>query len=163
MHNIPPQSVDPDIDFAHDGSTTAVLGILQAEYPIWPYMASETAFELCQKNEDSHIRVLFSGQPLGTSTPLDVLDMIKYKGFVSCMNQRNSYSVHDRGFHYDCILTIFIYHLLFFCSLLLSLELVSVDVLASRLLEDETVGSTRVKSLGVGDGFCVVSNATWTC
>jgi len=144
-------------------STIAVLGILQAEYPIWPYMASEIAFELCQKDEDSYIRVLFSGQPLGTSTPLDVLDMIKYKGFVSCMNQRNSYSVHDRGFHYDCILTIFIYHLLFFCSLLLSVELVSVDVLAGRLLEDETVGSTRVKSLGVRDGFCPVSYATWTC
>jgi hypothetical protein len=41
-------------------------------------MASEIAFELCQKDQDAYIRVLFSGQPLVTSTPLGVLDMIKY-------------------------------------------------------------------------------------
>jgi hypothetical protein len=71
-----------DISFAHDGSTAAVLGILQADYPIWPGMASEIVFELWQKGQDSYIRVLFSGQPLVTSTPLGVLDMIKYEEFV---------------------------------------------------------------------------------
>jgi hypothetical protein len=35
-----------------------------------------------QKGRDSYIRVLFSGQPLVTSTPLGVLDMIKYEEFV---------------------------------------------------------------------------------
>lgn len=59
-----------------------MLGILQADYPIWPGMASEIVFELWQKGQDSYIRVLFSGQPLVTSTPLGVLDMIKYEEFV---------------------------------------------------------------------------------
>jgi hypothetical protein len=58
---------------------------------------------------------------------------------------------------YYCILTIFIYHLRPSAPLLLSLELVSVDVLAGRLLVNKTVGSTGVKRLGVRDGYCIVS------
>jgi acid phosphatase len=70
-----------DVSFAHDGSTAAVLGILQAHYPIWPGMASEIVFELWQKGDGNYVRVLFSGQPLITSTPLGVLDMIRYEDF----------------------------------------------------------------------------------
>jgi hypothetical protein len=38
--------------------------------------------------QDSYIRVLFSGQPLVTSTPLGVLDMIKYEEFVGYLSYR---------------------------------------------------------------------------
>jgi hypothetical protein len=48
---------------------------------MWPGMSSEIVFELWQKGQGSYIRVLFSGQPLVTSTPLGVLDMIKYEKF----------------------------------------------------------------------------------
>jgi len=46
-----------------------------------PGMASEIVFELWQKGKDHYIRVLFSEQPLGTSTRLGVLDMIKFEDF----------------------------------------------------------------------------------
>ena len=48
---------------------------------MWPGMASEIVFELWQKGKDHYIRVLFSGQPLSTSTRLGVLDMIKFEDF----------------------------------------------------------------------------------
>jgi hypothetical protein len=70
-----------DISFAHDGSTAAVLGILQADYPIWPGMASEIVFELWQKGKGDYIRVLFSGQPLVTSTKLGTLVMVRLEVF----------------------------------------------------------------------------------
>ena len=38
--------------------------------------------------QDSYIRVLFFGQPLVTSTPLGVLDMIKYEEFVGFLSYR---------------------------------------------------------------------------
>lgn len=44
-------------------------------------MASEIVFELWQKDRDTFVRVLFSGQPLVTSTPLGVLDMLRYERF----------------------------------------------------------------------------------
>lgn len=59
--------------------------------------------------------------------------------------------------HIYCILTIIIYQILL--SLPLTLELVSVDVLAGRLLENKTVRSTRVERLGVRDGLYRVSEA----
>lgn len=62
--------------FAHDGSISPVLGLLQMAYPIWPGMGSEVVFELWRKGGKPYVRVLFSGQPLETSTPLGTLDMI---------------------------------------------------------------------------------------
>lgn len=44
-------------------------------------MASEIVFELWQKGKDTYIRVLFSGQPLVTSTKLGKLDMVRYEDF----------------------------------------------------------------------------------
>lgn len=62
--------------FAHDGSIGALLGVLQTRQPIWPGMASEVVFELWTKQAQDYVQVLFSGQPLATSTPLGTLDMI---------------------------------------------------------------------------------------
>lgn len=47
-------------------------------YPIWPGMGSEIVFELWRKGKGGkhYVRVLFSGQPLETSTPLGTLDMV---------------------------------------------------------------------------------------
>lgn len=62
--------------FAHDGSVSPVLGVLQMAYPSWPGMGSEVVFELWRKGGKPLVRVLFSGQPLDTSTPLGTLDMV---------------------------------------------------------------------------------------
>lgn len=71
--------------FAHDGSLAALLGVLQIDKPLWPGLATEVVFELWSKDEEKgrgyYIRVLFSGKPLVTSTPLGVLDMVKLQDF----------------------------------------------------------------------------------
>lgn len=67
--------------FAHDGSIAALLGVLQIHKPVWPGLASEVVFELWKTGEKHFVRVLFSGQPLVTSTPLGVLDMIAIEQF----------------------------------------------------------------------------------
>ena len=53
-----------------------MLGVLQSAYPIWPGMGSEVVFELWRNCGKPFMRVLFSGQPLQTSTPLGTLDMV---------------------------------------------------------------------------------------
>ncbi|WVQ82669.1 hypothetical protein IAT38_004801 [Cryptococcus sp. DSM 104549] len=68
-------------NFAHDGSVAPVLGLLQIDEPVWPGMGTEVVFELWKKSSDYFVRVLFSGQPLKTSTPLGTLDMVKYETF----------------------------------------------------------------------------------
>lgn len=72
-----------DGSFAHDGSISPVLGLLQIAYPVWPGMGSEVVFELWQNEDDAahYVRVLWSGQPLQTSTPLGTLDMVKLEDF----------------------------------------------------------------------------------
>ncbi|ODN77934.1 hypothetical protein L202_05033 [Cryptococcus amylolentus CBS 6039] len=70
-------------NFAHDGSIAPVLGLLQIDEPFWPGMGSEVVFELF-RNSKSHayyIRVLVSGQPLKTSTPLGTLEMVPWDEF----------------------------------------------------------------------------------
>lgn len=44
-------------------------------------MASEIVFELWRRGQDDYVRILFSGQPLVTSTRLGTLDMVKYEEF----------------------------------------------------------------------------------
>lgn len=39
-------------------------------------MGSEVVFELWRKGSKPYVRVLFSGQPLETATPLGTLDMV---------------------------------------------------------------------------------------
>ncbi|OCF41531.1 acid phosphatase [Kwoniella heveanensis CBS 569] len=69
-------------NFAHDGSIAPVLGLLQHDEPVWPGMGSEVVFELYKKDDGAHfVRVLFSGQPLKTSTPLGTLEMVPYQQF----------------------------------------------------------------------------------
>ncbi|KAK7752972.1 hypothetical protein SLS62_005131 [Diatrype stigma] len=79
MHNV-----------AHDGSTSRVLSILQADSMVWPGMGSEIVFELYKKREGGelagnetlgenrfYVRVLFSGQTLRSSNPgLGLMDML---------------------------------------------------------------------------------------
>ncbi|CAD6575329.1 MAG: TOR complex subunit lst8, partial [Tremellales sp. Tagirdzhanova-0007] len=72
-------------NFAHDGSIAPLLGLLQIDHPVWPGMGSEVVFELWKKSTTYYIRVLWSGQPLKTSTPLGTLDMIELNDF----NARN--------------------------------------------------------------------------
>lgn len=71
--------------FAHDGSVSPVLGLLQIAYPVWPGMGSEVVFELWEssKTKAYAVRVLWSGKPLVTSTPLGTLDMVPYDQFVA--------------------------------------------------------------------------------
>lgn len=110
--------------FAHDGSVSPVLGVLQIDQvrplllflllrffssaylekndsrltrrqPMWPGMGTEIVFELWKKNTSSSsssseayfIRVLLSGQPLETSTPLGTLDMIPWDEFEKYLNE----------------------------------------------------------------------------
>jgi acid phosphatase len=75
--------------FAHDGSISPVLGVLQAAYPVWPGMGSEVVFELWnnKKTGKPHVRVLWSGQPLVTSTPLGTLDMVPLADFVAYLDE----------------------------------------------------------------------------
>ena len=44
-------------------------------------MGSEIVFELWKKTNDYHIRVLWNGQPLKTSTPMGTIDMISLEQF----------------------------------------------------------------------------------
>ncbi|KIR70887.1 acid phosphatase [Cryptococcus deuterogattii CA1014] len=85
-------------NFAHDGSVSPVLGVLQIDQPMWPGMGTEIVFELWKKNTSSSssssssseayfIRVLLSGQPLETSTPLGTLDMIPWDEFEKYLNE----------------------------------------------------------------------------
>ncbi|KAF4993130.1 hypothetical protein FDECE_13510 [Fusarium decemcellulare] len=77
-------------NFAHDGSVSRVLSILQIDVMVWPGTGSEIIFELYKKSskktrdEDSadgetgyYVRVLFSGQTLKSSHPsLGLMDMV---------------------------------------------------------------------------------------
>ncbi|KAK4051512.1 hypothetical protein OIO90_004726 [Microbotryomycetes sp. JL221] len=78
---------------AHDGSMSALLGLLQIEEMVWPGMGAEIVFELYQQTMaskkpgqsgnkgDWFLRVLWGGRPLKTATPLGTLDMISVKAF----------------------------------------------------------------------------------
>ncbi|KAF8154514.1 histidine phosphatase [Crassisporium funariophilum] len=66
---------------AHDGSISALLGFLQISDMVWPGMGSEVSFELYSQKSNYFIRVLWGGQPMKTSTPLGVLDMIPLADF----------------------------------------------------------------------------------
>jgi hypothetical protein len=78
-----------DLSFAHDGSIAPLLGLLQIDNPVWPGMGSEVVFELWQSGSGDtsgdegkyFIRVLWGGQPLKTSTPMGILDMIPIEVF----------------------------------------------------------------------------------
>ncbi|ORY23361.1 phosphoglycerate mutase-like protein [Naematelia encephala] len=76
-------------NFAHDESISAVLGVLQIDEPVWPGMGSEIVFELWENtsNKTNHIRVLWRGQPLKTSTPLGTIDMLPLDTFLSYLNE----------------------------------------------------------------------------
>lgn len=65
-----------------------VLGVLQIAYPVWPGMGSEVVFELWRNktSKTHHIRVLWSGQPLLTSTPLGTLDMTPLEDFMTYLD-----------------------------------------------------------------------------
>ncbi|KAJ1325282.1 2-phosphoxylose phosphatase [Microdochium nivale] len=65
-------------NFAHDGSTSRLLGLLQIDTMVWPGMGAEIVFELYQKSSGSwHVRVLFGGKVLKSSNPsLGVMDML---------------------------------------------------------------------------------------
>lgn len=84
-------------NFAHDGSISPVLGVLQidrmpcascarvvkADRNTGPGMGSETIFEIWRAAASSqdYIRVLWGGQAIKTSTPLGTLDMIPLSSF----------------------------------------------------------------------------------
>jgi len=70
-------------NIAHDGSMSPLLGFLQVDEMVWPGMGSEVVFELYKSKSDYFIRVLWGGQPMKTSTPLGVLDMIPLSSFLS--------------------------------------------------------------------------------
>lgn len=66
-------------NFAHDGSTSRLLSVLQIDSMVWPGMGSEIVFELYQKSGAGtwHVRVLFGGKILKSSNPsLGVMDML---------------------------------------------------------------------------------------
>ncbi|KAH6898045.1 histidine phosphatase superfamily [Thelonectria olida] len=89
-------------NFAHDGSISRLLSILQIDVMVWPGMGSEVVFELYSKDERKssdnpdapstnnstltdklksrsgyYVRVLFSGKTLRSSNPsLDLMEMI---------------------------------------------------------------------------------------
>lgn len=62
---------------------------------MWPGMGTEVVFELWKKKKTSSssssspyfIRVLLSGQPLETSTPLGTLDMVPWDEFERYLNE----------------------------------------------------------------------------
>ncbi|KAF9044278.1 histidine phosphatase [Panaeolus papilionaceus] len=72
---------------AHDGSISSLLGFLQISQMVWPGMGSEVVFELYSKKSAYYIRVLWGGQPLRTSTPLGVLDMVLYEDFIAYIDK----------------------------------------------------------------------------
>ncbi|SPJ70657.1 uncharacterized protein FTOL_00385 [Fusarium torulosum] len=72
-------------NFAHDGSVSRLLSILQIDVMVWPGMGSEVVFELYKKTQSSNkkhkdeyfVRVLFSGKTLKSSHPdLGLMDMV---------------------------------------------------------------------------------------
>ncbi|KAM0786209.1 hypothetical protein ACM66B_007013 [Microbotryomycetes sp. NB124-2] len=73
---------------AHDGSMSALLGLLQIDEMVWPGMGAEIVFELYQKQKDWFVRVLWSGQPMKTATPLGTLDMVSVKDFHAYLDQQ---------------------------------------------------------------------------
>lgn len=57
---------------------------------MWPGMGTEIVFELWKKKTSPSpyfIRVLLSGQPLETSTPLGTLDMVPWDEFEKYLNE----------------------------------------------------------------------------
>ena len=65
-------------NFAHDGSISRLLSILQIDVMVWPGMGSEIAFELYEKGHERgtsndksayYVRVLFGGKTLKSSHP----------------------------------------------------------------------------------------------
>ncbi|KAG7095876.1 hypothetical protein E1B28_006566 [Marasmius oreades] len=69
-------------NIGHDGSMASLMGFLQIDKMVWPGMGSEAVFELYKKdNGKYYLRVLWSGQPMVTSTPLGKLDMIPVETF----------------------------------------------------------------------------------
>jgi len=75
-------------NIAHDGSMAPLLGLLQVDVMVWPGMGSEIAFELYRndRNRQFFIRVMWSGQPMKTSTPLGTLDMVKIDDFFAYLD-----------------------------------------------------------------------------
>ncbi|KAM0754264.1 phosphoglycerate mutase-like protein [Meredithblackwellia eburnea MCA 4105] len=75
---------------AHDGSIAPLLGILQARELAWPGLGSELVFEVWREElaKQHFVRVLWSGQPLETSTPLGTLDMIHIGKFIDFFKQQ---------------------------------------------------------------------------
>ncbi|KAM5349000.1 hypothetical protein ACJ41O_008823 [Fusarium nematophilum] len=70
-------------NFAHDGSISRLLSILQIDVMVWPGMGSEVVFELYRNPKNStsasgyYVRVLFGGQTLKSSNPsLGLMDML---------------------------------------------------------------------------------------
>ncbi|KAK6717113.1 hypothetical protein SNK05_000313 [Fusarium graminearum] len=64
-------------NFAHDGSISRLLSILQIDVMVWPGMGSEVVFELYKKGGKYFVRVLFSGKTLKSSHPdLGVMEMV---------------------------------------------------------------------------------------
>ncbi|EKJ72944.1 hypothetical protein FPSE_06990 [Fusarium pseudograminearum CS3096] len=64
-------------NFAHDGSVSRLLSILQIDVMVWPGMGSEVVFELYKKGGKYFVRVLFSGKTLKSSHPdLGVMEMV---------------------------------------------------------------------------------------
>ncbi|KAG5645660.1 hypothetical protein DXG03_005497 [Asterophora parasitica] len=78
-------------NIAHDGSISPLLGFLQISKMVWPGMGSEVVFELYSKASGAYgsdkrsyfIRVLWSGQPIQTSTPLGTIDLVPVDKFFS--------------------------------------------------------------------------------
>ncbi|KAH8823131.1 histidine phosphatase [Flagelloscypha sp. PMI_526] len=70
---------------AHDGSMSALLGFLQIDEMVWPGMGAEVVFELHKEiiSGKPFIRVLWSGRPMKTSTPLGTLDFIPLDKFIA--------------------------------------------------------------------------------
>lgn len=80
-----------------------LLGSLQAAEMVWPGMGAEIIFELYKSNKrvprnstaNWHLRVLWNGQPLQTSTPLGTLDMIKVDDFMTVSPWRGFSEEHE--------------------------------------------------------------------
>lgn len=77
-------------NIAHDGSIAPLLGFLQVVDMVWPGMGSEIVFELYLKQNHArsyYIRVLWGGQPMKTSTPMGVLDMVPLDTFFAYVDE----------------------------------------------------------------------------
>jgi acid phosphatase len=61
----------------------AILGLLQFAKPMWPGMGSEVVIELWKSESGRDVvRILWSGKPLETNTPLGTLDMVPLPDFL---------------------------------------------------------------------------------